>query len=277
MNRSNYSGVFLFMEGDTDSRLFENFMGRGDCRIISLDNAKNSKKAVISLVRRSSERSIKGVVGIVDADLDRILGDMVTHPNLFYTDTHDMETMILCSDALEKYLSEFSDKKELRRFLKYRGESDIRNVLHECGRKLGYLRALSYTEQLYLKFRGLDFEDFIDEDTMDLDFDRLIGGVKSNTNSPRARGYDLGGGVRRLEKRDDDSWQVCNGHDLTKILSIGIKKKFGKSVSPGLKGRHVERALRIAYTEKQFKKTSLYESLVEWESKNRPFRLLLCT
>ena len=57
------------------------------------------KEKVIDGVALTDRRAIPGVVGVVDADWDRLERREVPR-NVFPTDTHDLESMLLFSGAL---------------------------------------------------------------------------------------------------------------------------------------------------------------------------------
>ena len=60
---------------------------------------------------------VSGVIAIVDANFMDFKGGRRASPNLFVTDTHDLETMILNSPALEKILIEFGSAMKIDRFI----------------------------------------------------------------------------------------------------------------------------------------------------------------
>jgi len=89
-NRSRGQAVVL-LEGEKDVRLFSNLLDDGHVRLLP----SNGKPNAINALRVLEQDGWKGVLAIVDADFDPI--EEITYPlvNLFFTDTHDIETMIL--------------------------------------------------------------------------------------------------------------------------------------------------------------------------------------
>lgn len=75
----------------------------------------------------------------MDADFWRLEGKQPASPNLFTTDTHDLETMILESKALEKLLTEYGSVTKIRKFTEKAGK-DIRQALLDICAPIGYLR-----------------------------------------------------------------------------------------------------------------------------------------
>lgn len=81
--------------------------------------------------------------------------------------------------------------------------------------------------------------------------------------------------VGLLDKEEDhDPWQVCCGHDLVKILSLGLRKAIGSNKATDVEPNSLERNLRLAYEEIYFQDTKLYALIRTWESKHQPFRVL---
>ncbi|GAB1539708.1 hypothetical protein NUACC21_23750 [Scytonema sp. NUACC21] len=71
-----------------------------------------------------------------------------------------------------------------------------------------------------------------------------------------------------------DPWQVCCGHDLVELLSLGLRKAIGSNKSVDIEPNSLERNLRLAYEEVYFCRTNLYLDICAWESNNQPLRVL---
>jgi hypothetical protein len=102
MLRTRFKGAFLLLEGDTDIRLFSNLTDYAKCKLIPTFGKSNAIQTLIELEKREAT----GVLAIVDSDY-WVLEGKKTGNNLLLTDTHDIETMILLSPALEKVLREY--------------------------------------------------------------------------------------------------------------------------------------------------------------------------
>lgn len=108
MSRTVFKGTYLVVEGATDARLFGKFLV-DDAKIIAACSKSNVKTAVDICVRRKDI----GVLGIVDRDMDDMLGRR-SSPPVFPTDGRDMECMIIRSGALDAVLAEYGDAEKLR-------------------------------------------------------------------------------------------------------------------------------------------------------------------
>ncbi len=145
------------------------------------------------------------------------------------------------------------------------------------GLPIGHLRWLSSPtkDNLSLKFEGLSFDKFVDEKTLRVSIDDLIGELKTNSKGSTLDESATKLKIMALDGEGNDPWQVCSGHDLVQILSIGLINVFGnprrgKTGTPDL----VEVMLRLAYNYAHFSLTKLHNSIKGWETANPTFRVL---
>jgi hypothetical protein len=266
MTRSLHGGTILLVEGDTDIRVYERFIDNNNCKLIPSFGKYNAIDALTILIRGN----VKGIVSIVDADFWRL--DNIKYPNnLFLTETHDLESMILCSDALEKILSEFGSDKKIKQTGK-----PLRDILLEIAMPIGILRWISSPgkNNLSLKFKDLFFEKFIDKNTLDINIEKLIGEVKNNSFNVILDENLIKNEIMQLLSKPYDPWQICSGHDLVEILSICLRNEFGNKKAKTVTIQVLDSVLRISYEYSYFRLTGLYSSLESWEKLNPPFKIL---
>jgi hypothetical protein len=269
MRRSLFKGTFVIVEGDTDQRFFNRFVGENLCQVVSAYNKENA----IDILEILNNDRFDGVLAIVDADFWRIDGIECSRANLFLTDTHDLETMILHSPALEKLMSEFGSVDKIDDLIKKRGKN-VRQVLLDAGIPIGYLRWISNKENFYLKFENLDFRKFIDEKTLVINITNLIATVQNISDRRDLSREDIKNSIdQKLIDNNCDPWEVCCGHDLTSILSFGLRRAFGSHYTKVVSSDLIEKSLRLAYEEGYFLLTNLYKSLKAWEESNQKFRI----
>lgn len=272
MRRSTFSGAFLLIEGNSDRTFYERFIDGKECQIV----VTSGKSRAISILKILEGFSFQGVVAIVDADFDRLENFVSTSPNLIQTDTHDLETMLLISPALEKVICEFGirsdDESSRQKMTDF--SNTVRTKLLDCGIPIGYLRWISLQESLNLTFDGIEFAKFIDGKTIQICLKNLIKEVKNKSQAHLLQTEDL---QRKIENQRDDShdpWQVCCGHDLVEILSLGLRQLASKKNKSEVKPDDLERSLRLAYEGVFFYQTQLYTKIRLWESSNPTFRVL---
>lgn len=277
MLRRMHRGSFMIVEGPTDARVFRNLVDNRNCKLVIAYSKNNAIKALHEL----EERGQKGILAIVDADYWALDGVLVEDPNLFLTDTHDLETMILLSPALEKVISEYlpGDKVGL---LERIGE-EIREELVRIGLSIGYLRWINDREDLYLCFDSLPISTCLDSGTLDLDMDQIIKastiGSRNHTMSAKSIRHKLD----ELSTQNGDPWHICQGHDLVLILEVVLPVMLDRIVGRRNADRTRTRAraeildkeLRLAYEHSFFIRTRLYVSIRDWETRCTPYRVLV--
>lgn len=263
--QSQYTGSFLIAEGDTDARVWKNLVDSTKCRVENAHN-KNNAVAVLNILEQGK---FDGVLAIVDADFDILEGSVPLSPNLLFTDTHDLETMLLKSPALEKVLSEHGSEAKINNFAK-----DIRQTLLQSAKIIGYLRWASLKFNYCLKFEGLKFKKFVDDRTLILDESKLIKIVKDNSEKAGLDEQEIRANMDSLKTDTQDMWHVCCGHDMISILLIALCKALGSFNSQKADPKVLESYLRVAYESAHFRETKLYIAIQTWEQTNKPFEVL---
>jgi len=264
-NPSNKFLSFLIVEGEGDAKFYKRFIDDSKCEI----NIANGKEKAIELVKILERSCFLGILAIVDADFDLLEGKLPSSPNILLTDTHDLETLLLRSPALEKLLIEYGSKEKLEKKLEGR---DVRAILLENGKPIGYLRWVSLRDKIALTFENLDFGKFLDKKTLTLNLQLLVKTVKDKSNRPDL--LDLQDKIEQLKCADHDAWHVCCGHDLICILSEGLRHILGSNDAKDVKEELLEKSLRLAYEEAYFSETKLFLALQNWEKAHQPFALL---
>ena len=263
--QSQYRGSFLIVEGDTDARLWKNLVDSTKCRV---ENAYNKKNAV-TVLNILEQGNFAGVLAVVDADFDILEGSVSLSQNLLFTDTHDLETMLLKSPALDKVLLEHGSEDKIKGFAK-----DIRQTLLESAKVIGYLRWASLKFDYCLKFERLAFNKFVDDRTLALNESKLLQTVKNNSQKPRLDEPEIRANMDSLKTDTQDMWYICCGHDMISILSIALCKALGSCNSKQVDPNVLEINLRLAYESAHFRLTKLYIAIQTWEQTNQPFEVL---
>ena len=269
MTRTQFSGTFVIVEGKTaDLPVYRRLVDSKQTKITPAHNKDNALAALKIL----EDDHFLGVLAIVDADFWRLEGLDPTSPNLFITDTHDLETMLLESLSLEKLLDEFGSEQKITNFVA-NNNMDVRQALLVAARPIGYLRWVSQRSNLSLTFEDLVFSRFIDDDTLHIDIGDLIRVVKNKSNRHDLDDNYLQGKIDELADSKHNSWDICCGHDLVCILSFGLRSILGSNNTNKVEPEALERLLRTGYESAYFLSTQLYCSLREWETFNPPFRI----
>lgn len=255
LRRTSFSGSFLLVEGGTDKTFYERFIDKVACQVVTTSGKPSSKQRAIEILGILDKENFQGILAIVDADFER-LESLPNIPNLIFTDTHDLETMLVQSPALDKVLAEIGSEEKITKFGK-----DIRSVLLQSGKPIGYLLWISQIQGLNLTFAGIKFSKFIDEQTLQIDEIQLIQEVKNKSEAHTLKAEILQRHIANQERNDHDPYQVCCGHHLVQILSFGLCKAIGSAKPSDVESSILERSLRLAYEEAYFYKTQIYLSI----------------
>ncbi len=204
------------VEGDADNKFYALFVDKKKCEIIVAFN----KSLVIQVISILEGEAFPGVLAIVDADFDVLEKKLPASPNILLTDTHDLETTLIRSPALEKVLGEFGSEEKILQVMLQTGK-DIRTILLECGTPIGYLRWVPLRENLSLVFEDLAFSKFISKDAFTVDGQELIQAVKNKSRRSDILEAHLKASIQALQDDSHDPWQVCCGYDLIYIFYPG--------------------------------------------------------
>lgn len=282
---------FLLVEGESDVDFFVKFIDTNKCSIKATFGNPNLI-AIFDMIKKNGDDVT--VLGVIDADFRRIDGNLPTYDNIFLTDTHDLETMIMQSDALELVANKFCRKKyiltqkddELKdtvaqkeAFLQARKQT-LREFLTALVLPIAYFKYLSDTKSYAFKFKRNpldkkderpDYKKFIDKEKMVLDKEKMIQEIKNcSENGLKSRAIPNLQIISEMEEiaqklASFDVWEVCNGHHITNILSVSFMVALSK-YNPTIDSKEIENELITNYDSMYFRNTNLYKSLKNWEA-----------
>ena len=262
--RSDHEGVFLIVEGHSDKLIYERLVNKQEVRITIASGKNNAIKALSILEKENFCR----VFAVIDADFSRIEQQIPDSNNLFLTDEHDLEMMLIKSAAFDKLLKERGSEEKIAAFSK-----DIRETLLKLGQQIGKLRLLSLRNKLDLKFEGLKFGKFIDKEKLSINIDELIRSIKNHSQKLSLDEQQIKQDLSVISDENHDPWQLCCGHDFISILAIALWKVLGTWNANDLKKEDLERELRLAYELSYFYQTKIYTLMVNWQSNHHPYKI----
>ena len=265
MMRTNFGGSIILVEGHSDMRVYRRFFDHNKCRLVLSFGKENALKALLIL----ENDSLKGILAIVDSDFFRIESNKPEDDDLFLTDYHDLESMIISSNVLEDILLEFGNSNDIKNY-----KFNIQDILYESASYLGFFRWISSKskENLRLKFKGINFLNFIDKNTLMLDIKKLMKEVINNSNQiVNKKNIELK--ILYLKKSNYDLKEVCSGHDLIEILYIGLKYIFGNKKTRSLDLDVFDSAIKLSYNYSYFSQSNLFAELEKWEQNNINYKI----
>lgn len=274
MERSQFHGSFLIVEGGTDAKIYSNFIENEECQIeiaFSKDNA-------VKIIEVLNENKFEGALAVIDADFDIVDTKNYPHENLFLTDFHDIEGLIFASPALEKILSEFGSKQKIRK-IEDAHKKSIRKIIIEIGAFIGYLLKISIDENLGLHFgdedRKLDFSKFISKEDLSFDLNKFITVIKNNSEKFTLNNIQIIEKINLLAEQNLDLLHIVRGKDLTEILCIGLRKVVGTNNPIHVNSDIIIKSIRVAYDFRFFASTKLYSDIKDWEKANIPYKVFI--
>jgi hypothetical protein len=260
--RGDHEGVFLIVEGHSDKLIYERLVNKQEVRV-TIASGKNNAIKALSILEK--EDNFRRVVAVIDADFSRIEQQILDSNNLFLTDEHDLEMMLIKSAAFDKLLKERGSEEKIKAFTE-----DIRETLLKLGQEIGKLRWLSLRNKLDLKFEGLNFKNFIDKENLSINIDKLIISIKNHSQKPSLDEQQIKQDLSVISDENHDPWQLCCGHDFIGILAIALCKVLGTWNANDVKTEVLERELRLAYELSYFYQTQIYQLMINWQSNHHP-------
>lgn len=279
MARSIDNRAVMFVEGATDARFFERFVDLDGCKVV----AAHDRKRALGALRLLNSSAFSGVLAVVDADFVRITSTFESDRNLFYSDGHDLEVMLLRSQALDIVVREHASEEKLSAFIASQHSNVLASILIQSVAPVGALVLISLEQDLGFTFDGVNFRDFVKAHSLQVEVPALIRCVmhKSSRHDTEL--------AKQLEQRIgevltviSDFAELARGHDCVELLAFALRTTIGtkKSATDTRKPQTVtaellERELRLAFAASDFFATGLYESLLNWQSEHSEYSITL--
>lgn len=267
------SCVNVIVEGFTDAELYDGLFLQDKCNIY----CPKSKVMVLDLMRRlEAENKNRMTIAIVDDDHDEIL-EKPRPQHTFRTDTNDIETMILKSDAFYNIARGLYP----RRFTMNNGSIEkIRDLIIQWALPLGELRLtariknwpLSFKDRVEIKGQGpkakevvheFKMKKYMDNATMTYSGDeKFVPYVIEHSNYAGIGKDDVISELNKVRDSHLSPYKIIIGHDVSRVIALSLSKKFKKDVSEGLTNAQIELNFRVAYSKEFFQRSKLYNDIV---------------
>ena len=270
MKRSLFAGAFLVVEGTSDSVIYGRVVDHDACTI----EIAHDRDRVLGTIAILNADGVLGVLGIIDADFDRITGRFPGMPNVLQTDFHDVECMMLNSPAFDRVIEEFTGSDRVSAYSN-RETALIAHRLATNAAPLGCLRLISLVDGLNLKFEGLSFHAFVDRSRVDIDIVQMIRDVVNKSRRHELDQVALRQSVARELGKNHDCWQISCGHDVAELLSIAVRRIFSGRSSGDVSTERLEQSLRLAYEAEFLRDSHLVRGISRWEIAHPDFKVLL--
>lgn len=280
----NYPGlkskIFILTEGPGDYEFYSRFF---NCELSEIRFA-NSKENVIKIIDSLSdtlkEDADSSVIGIVDRDFSFFMPDGTEErENVFMTDTHDIETMIISDELIGRVLEYYKKRSAGGEFqrnmtLGLRKESILSSIVR-CSVLIGLSLYVNQKYGFNMTFKHINckkknlFLEFTDPVTFRCDEDELLSLI-SGRNKAKYEDFMAALSVEMTKNPDyfDHPMQLCRGHDLMCALLADINVNYPQMDGRKVLLRDLERLFRNLYDRNEFYRTELFHSLERWSEDN---------
>lgn len=286
--------VFVITEGPYDLEVYDRCFDRDAC-VLRIANSKENVCRIVEGVCSGAAASdgenpadapegerTEGehrIIGIIDRDYSLFDESTCARENIFLTDTHDLETMLIASGALEGAIAQIEGMALPQSFAqKAYGtlrEGDLRAALTRAARYLGLAVFVNNEEGFHVTFKHINckkrdtFSRFINAETLECDIEAMKQ-VIVEKNATRAGSF-----LKEYDARIRDSggyyfeypWHICRGHDLICVLLRDLGMRYSLPGGGEVRGRDLERLLRQQYRGEYFADTDLCRQIRRWEEK----------
>ncbi len=242
--------IWIIVEGETDQKLYSKLI---DADHVEIEISHGGLSSLLKTVYRLAEETNR-VIGIRDTDFLHLEEDMDNIDNIFLTDFHDAEMMIVsCDNACKQVFAEFLTEEK--------NPAAVREKLLLSIKFISGVRWLNDLLKLELNFKGFSFGNFYDGRTILLnENDCLTEIIKRSPNMKSEITHEQ---VYMKIKEVSNLFDLCNGHDFCKIFAIYVNSRLKKGKKE-INDIRVSEAFRISYRFDDFKKTNLYKKLKGW-------------
>lgn len=252
-----FEGVFIVVEGPTDIKWLREVMDATNTKIIISYNKANSLE-IRGLMSLEPYKRLH----IIDADFDRLRDVSQEDSCTLYADAHDVEMMMLKSMAFERLMYHLGSSEKIDTSTPPTYKEEILNVLE----KIAAVRLASVENEWNLTFKSIEIKNFVDASTFSSDMKKLVKEIKNKSSAHALQEQNILAATTEILSRGYDQWEFCNGHDATKLIAYGLKKRYGTRKDSDSTQERIEESLKLSFSIECFRRTELYSKIQEWES-----------
>ena len=278
----------VVVEGNTDEIFYKKIFNKGVCKIIPMygvDNVKYIFGKNDSIDNEFiQEIQKKQVIGLIDRDFQDTpnmsnIYKSEKYQNLFVTETNDLETLVLKNGGIQLFCSKLCNKKTQDHFKKKHNIQDLESFIISLSNLIGVPRCINSKENWGISFKILNITEIFCKDGLSfksISLKNIIDMIFANQkNNPNKDDFERKCN-KKLEEIDNLTsmrWDLCQGHDTINIL-LCIQFKIGKELELKTEDDLFQRISNLFLDSdgKFFTKTSLCQTLIDWESKHFPFK-----
>lgn len=245
--------VLAVVEGNDDTKVFRKFFNLNVVDVIAVEGKERIKGLFSTVDSKYSGRFF----AIKDADFDHVIGHEYDYSNLFRTDFHDLEIMMMTDDFYDALITEYfeGNKEKLTDLKDVHSEISIISWLKLTCIKLNKaidFKTCTLSKCHYSGSNSINYEDCYNA--------LIIKPINLSIGIPTEEEINL----TKKEFPDANFDQINNGHDI--CAGLIQKCKYLSENRDVLSKEVLAAILRTSYTLSSFKKTQLYNDLSIWAS-----------
>ena len=268
MQDTTFNGNYLIVEGNSDYHFYKKFIDQSKCLIKQAYGNIN----VIEVIEILDSRNFERKLAIIDSDFRKLDNEIEQNKSVIITDEHDIEVMIFKSPALERVLEVHYSEAKFKGF-QSKQNIDFRDLILNLAKPIGYLKWANKKYNLGLVFkpknpegRQIKYSKIYDEKKLTFNGENVL--IKTIIDYSNNKGTE----VKPLQEIEEayrtqinevaDLFQLCNGHDITNLISLALRKAIGNK---NLDYKAIECDLILSFDTSEFDKTEIFMSMKEWE------------
>lgn len=256
---------YIIVEGVFDAKFYKRYFNT-DLTSVKQCNGKEKAIEVYKKLKEDNSLDKLDILFILDQDYDIFFNTQIVHDKVFYTDTHDLDIMLINSNCFQKFIDLICAEERVNEFTRQNDCTNLKEYIFNIAKLLGILRIVSIRDSYNFSFKTLDYNKFIDRNTLSIDVDKLIVEVKNKSQMPQIDNDEI---KEKLNQEFDIKLDVLvNGHDVLNILSESMKKAFANNSNNKYSHDDIQNNFLLGYEYTDFLTTNLFKSIEEY-CKNR--------
>jgi hypothetical protein len=253
------------IEGQTDLKLLKKFFNSESCDFVIC----YGKEPAVKVFDKLKTNDVIGLLAILDRDFDIFYPEQ-RHEDILYWDGRDLENYLFSTPAFEAVLAEHSSVEKMTA-LQWSSD-DVKACMLECAKQIGKLRFIAKRDSIPLKFSTISYS-FICKNSLDCNVEELCEEV-SRKSQCGISGPMLSALLDQFDEANCEVEHLCQGHDLTAIFGIMLKKRIGSIPANHSDANAISSKLRLGLATEVFESSNLYRSIRDWEQRSSPFQVL---
>ena len=265
LERKVHKGAFLLLEGSTDIKRLSRFVDDAKCSTVNCYGRLKATKAIELLY----DEGFPGVLGLVDADFDRIDGTPPEHEGLIYSVAHDFDMDWITEDIIRKYLDEVGDRQKCESHGS--AQAIIDKILLSL-KPISVARYFNHTKHISYKLSDIDITKCLSGFSVNID--EYVDLIFENRNASDEMKSAIRGQITGGIKQTYDLRQLTNGHDFICALGVCLRTELGSRRDVHTWSREVEMHIRLLYSDTEFRSSNLYNEICAWTTDNPKYTIL---